>query len=144
MRPPATSPEKSRHLGLVRQKGTAAELAVGRALRGLGVSYRKNVRGLPGSPDFANRRRRWAVFVQGCFWHRHTGCRRATVPKANRAFWEAKFARNRARDATAVKALRRMGFRVALIWECELGEAHQRLSKVLEARRVDVSEAVDH
>lgn len=131
-------------MGRVRQKGTAAELAVGRTLRALGFAYRKNVRGLPGSPDFANKRRRWAVFVQGCFWHGHTGCSRATLPKANRAFWEEKFSRNRVRDAAAVKTLRRMGFRVVLIWECELGKAAARLSKILETRRVDVAEPIDH
>lgn len=144
MRPPPSSPERSRLLGRVRQRGTAAELAVGRLLRELGLSYRKNVRGLPGAPDFANRRRRWAVFVQGCFWHRHTGCGRATIPKANREFWETKFARNRVRDATAVRALRRMGFRVVLVWECEVAEADRRLSKILKTSRVDVAEPVDH
>lgn len=144
MRPTAPSPERSRLLGRVRQKGTAAELAVGGALRALGVAYRKNVRGLPGSPDFANQKRRWAVFVQGCFWHRHTGCRRAIIPKANRSFWIEKFARNRARDAAAVRTLRRDGFRVVLIWECEVDLAAIKLSKVLESRSVDVSKPVDH
>ena len=144
MKPVPTSEARSRLLGRVRQRGTAAELIVGSALRKLGHSYRKNVRGLPGSPDFANRRRQWAVFVQGCFWHAHTGCRRATTPKANRAFWTAKFALNRIRDAAAVRALRRMGFRVVLVWECELDEAERRLSKVLEARRVNMAQPLDH
>ena len=63
-----------------------------------GSPYRKNVRSLPGSPDFANKSRKWAVFVHGCFWHRHTGCRRATTPNANRDFWLAKFVANRTRD----------------------------------------------
>lgn len=139
-----TSEARSRLLARVRQRGTAAELAVGVVLRRLGLAYRKNVRSLPGSPDFANRRRRWAVFVQGCFWHAHTGCRRATTPRANREFWIAKFARNRGRDAEAVRALRRMGFRVVLIWECELEDAERHLSKVLEASRVDVTEPLDH
>jgi DNA mismatch endonuclease (patch repair protein) len=131
-------------MGRVRQKGTAAEAAIGQTLRALGIAYRKNVRALPGSPDFANRRRRWAVFVQGCFWHRHTACPRATIPKANREFWLKKFARNRARDAAAVRALRRMGFRVVLVWECQVAAAAPRLSKILEAGRVDVAETVDH
>ena len=120
----------------VRQKGSAAELEVAAALRSLGAAYRKNVRSLPGSPDFANRRRRWAVFVNGCFWHQHTGCHRATVPKANNTFWVEKFTANRKRDARAVLALRRAGFRVAIIWECEADHAETRLSKVLEPRGV--------
>lgn len=131
-------------MGRVRQKGTAAEAAIGQTLRALGIAYRTNVRALPGSPDFANRKRRWAVFVQGCFWHRHTGCRRATIPKANRDFWLEKFTRNRARDAAAVRALRIMGFRVVLVWECQVAAAGTRLSKILEAGRVDVAEPVDH
>jgi DNA mismatch endonuclease Vsr len=128
----------------VRQKDTTAERRVAETLRGLGAAYRKNVRSLPGSPDFANRGRKWAVFVHGCFWHQHEGCKRATVPKANSAFWLDKFARNKARDATAVSRLEAAGFRVAVIWECELDAARANLSKVLEARRVDVREAVDH
>lgn len=131
-------------MGRVRRRGTAAELRVGFMLRGLGAAYRKNVRGLPGSPDFANATRRWAVFVNGCFWHRHTGCPRATVPKANRAFWVEKFVRNRARDAAAVRALRRRGWRVAVIWECQSEGVERRLSKILEPGRVNVAEPIDH
>lgn len=123
-------------MGRVRQSGSAAELKVAAALRSLNVAYRKNVRALPGSPDFANRKRLWAVFVNGCFWHQHTGCSRATVPKANHAFWVEKFAANRARDARAVRALRRAGFRVAIIWECEADCAATKLSKILESRRI--------
>ena len=107
-------------------------------LRSVGVAYRKNVRGLPGSPDFANRSRRWAIFVQGCFWHAHRGCRRATKPKSNSLFWSEKFARNRARDAKAIVLLRRQGFRVVVVWECEIDAAQDRLSKVLKSRRVDM------
>lgn len=128
----------------VRQKNTAAEQKVAEDLRKLGLAYRKNVKGLPGAPDFANRIKRWAVFVQGCFWHHHKGCVRATIPKANRSFWVDKFQRNRARDAKALKALRRAGFRVILIWECELDAAPTKLGKILEARRIEVGEPLDH
>jgi DNA mismatch endonuclease (patch repair protein) len=107
----------------VRQKGTAAERAVGAALRAAGRAYRLNVKTLPGSPDFANRRDKWAIFVHGCFWHRHAGCARTTEPKTNRGFWRAKFAANQARDAAALLALRAQGFAVAVIWECETRDA---------------------
>ena len=131
----------------VRQRGTAAEIAVAVVLRSLGYRYRLNVRALPGSPDFANRRRKWAIFVHGCFWHHHSGCARATIPKANRAFWREKFEANHKRDAKAVRALRKAGFRVVIIWECET-ERHKslenRLSKVLKPRRVDIRQPVDH
>lgn len=114
----ATDPARSALMGRVRQRGTAPELAVAAALRQLGLAYRKNVRTLPGAPDFANRRRRWAVFVNGCYWHHH-GCSRGTTPTRNREFWIAKFATNRARDAAAIRALRTAGFRVVVIWECQ-------------------------
>jgi DNA mismatch endonuclease (patch repair protein) len=131
-------------MGRVRQKGTRAELAVAASLTALGLRYRKNVRALPGSPDFANRSRRWAVFVNGCFWHRHTGCRRATTPTANHAFWLEKFAANRTRDAKAIQALRAKGFKVVIVWECQTAEAGRRLSDVLKPGRVDVRRSVDH
>lgn len=131
MKPAASSAERSRLLGRVRQKDTAAELAVGRVLRQLGLGYRKNVRSLPGSPDFANRGGCWAIFVQGCFWHAHTGCSRATLPKNNRHFWLEKFSRNRSRDAAAVRALRRLGYKVVLVWECQVAASHPRLQRSL-------------
>ncbi len=105
------------------------------------MGYRKNVRALRGSPDFANRSRYWAVFVHGCFWHQHPGCPRATIPTRNRAFWEAKFAANRDRDARATSALRRKGFRVVTVWECQVADApavKSRLSKLLKSGGVDV------
>ena len=134
-RPVAETPERARLLGRVRQRRTAPEEAVAAALRALGLAYRRNVKSLPGSPDFANVRRRFAIFVNGCFWHRHTGCRRATVPKNNRDFWLDKFAANRRRDAAAVRALRAMGFRVLIVWECELATVADRLARRLGDRR---------
>ncbi len=83
----------------VRRTGTAAEDCVAAACRELGLSYRRNVRNLPGSPDLANKSKGWVIFVNGCFWHRHTGCKRATIPKRNHNFWKQKFAENRRRDA---------------------------------------------
>ena len=140
-RPAAKDEKRSALMGRVRQRGTAAELVVGAVLRSLGSSYRLNVRSLPGSPDFANITRKWAVFVHGCFWHQHPGCGRATVPRNNRAFWREKFAANRARDGRAVRTLRRSGFRVVVVWECETANTasiSRRLSKILEPRGVDV------
>jgi DNA mismatch endonuclease (patch repair protein) len=124
MRPPKPAdPRRSALMSRVRRRGTEAELAVGAALRELGANYRLNVTSLPGSPDFANRKKKWAIFVNGCFWHQHTGCKRATVPKTNENFWRDKFLTNRVRDARAIRALRRVGFRVALVWECQTEDA---------------------
>lgn len=142
MRPPKPDdPKRSALMARVRQRGTEVERTVGVVLRRLGASYRLNVRKLPGSPDFANKTRKWAVFVQGCFWHRHTSCPRATVPKTNEMFWRDKFSANRKRDARAVRELRRLGFRVTLVWECEaddLKALESRLSKIFEPCRIDV------
>lgn len=137
MKPHVSDPATSVRMAGVRQKGTNIELLVGAALRGLGLHYRKNVKRLPGSPDFANQKRRWAIFVNGCFWHHHTGCRKATVPKTNGEFWTAKFKANRRRDASAVVRLRAMGYQVVIIWECDRDHSIGQLGKVLESRRVN-------
>lgn len=103
----------------VRRRGTSAELAVKALCREAGLNYRLNVKSLPGTPDFANKSKHWAIFVNGCFWYRHKNCQLATVPKRNQAFWLNKFADNRARDARKVRELRKRGFRVAIVWQCE-------------------------
>lgn len=108
-------------------------------LRDLGASYRVQNRDLPGSPDIANRRQHWAIFVHGCFWHAHVKCRYATIPKRNRKFWELKFAANRARDRRVVNELRARGFDVAVVWSCELKDQRHtvfcRLQRLLHHTR---------
>jgi len=134
MRVPKPDPKRSALMARVRQRGTAPELVVASILRNLGLAYRLNARGLAGSPDFSNRRRGWAIYVHGCFWHQHTGCKHATMPKANEAFWRDKFTTNRRRDAKAIKTLRRDGFRVVMVWECETRAVERlkaRLAKAL-------------
>ena len=134
-RPVAQSPQRAALLARVRQQRTAPEEVVARLLRAHGLHYRRNVRSLPGSPDFANRSRGWAIFVNGCFWHHHTGCARATVPKNNRAFWQEKFAANRRRDAAKIRGLRALGFRVLVIWECRSADCGARLARLAERLR---------
>lgn len=134
-----TDPERRALMQRVRRSGTPAEDRVAAICRELGLAYRRNVKSLPGSPDLANKTRRWAVFVNGCFWHAHTGCKKATVPKRNNAFWTTKFEANRRRDAAKIKKLRADGYRVVLIWECETSDAllvKRRLSNLREARVV--------
>lgn len=104
----------------VRRRDTKPEVEVRRLLWNEGARFRLCPRDLPGSPDIANKRARWAVFVHGCFWHGHRNCKLATVPKSNTAFWEAKLAANRQRDTRKVLALRRLGYRVLVIWQCAL------------------------
>lgn len=134
----ATRPDRvtSARMAGIRQKGTKVETMVASVLRELGLHYRKNVKQLPGSPDFANRSRRWVIFVNGCFWHHHTGCRKATVPKSNTEFWTIKFRDNRRRDARAIVRLRREGYRVVILWECQKNQIRAKLASILEPRGV--------
>lgn len=114
-----TDRSRSELMRRVRQRGTEAENEVAGILRELGLRSRRNVRTLPGSPDFANKSKRWAIFVNGCFWHRHEGCVRATTPTRNRAFWLTKFESNVKRDQNKQDLLQAMGLVVLTVWECE-------------------------
>ena len=117
----------------VRQHGTSAELRVRELLTGLGHVYRCGNRDLPGSPDVANRTHAWAVFVHGCFWHRHAGCARTTIRRET-PFWAEKFEQNRRRDARALAALRRLGFTTVVVWECEIEKKTPIVERRLSAR----------
>jgi DNA mismatch endonuclease, patch repair protein len=119
-----TTSARSELMRRVRQRGTAPELVVRQVLTRIGARYRVNVRGLSGTPDLANRKRRKAVFVHGCFWHAHRGCPKAKVPKTNSSFWADKLHANRVRDAAKVAGLARLGYDVEVVWECELGDVH--------------------
>lgn len=104
----------------VKAQGTTPELKVRRLLTRLGARYRLHRKDLPGSPDIVLPGRRLAIFVHGCFWHGHDCARGSRVPKANRDYWVAKVARNRARDARSLEALAALGWRVDTLWECEM------------------------
>lgn len=121
-----TDPVTSTRMKGIRRRHTRPELLLRRLLYAQGVRYRCNVTELPGSPDIANRRQGWAIFVHGCFWHGHCGCKRATIPKRNTAFWLSKIAANQQRDAAKADALRRLGLEVVTVWECEV----ERLAKL--------------
>ena len=122
----------SARMGQVRQKGTQPELVVRSLLSSLGHRFRVGRRGLSGSPDIVNVRRRWVVFVHGCFWHRH-GCKATTTPGRNREFWEAKFQRNVERDRRSIAALEALGYTVIVVWECETKRELERLRQKLAA-----------
>ena len=115
------SPEvRSKMMAANRRKDTGPELLVRRHLHAQGLRFRLDVRKLPGSPDLVLARHRAAIFVHGCYWHRHQGCRFATTPKSNQAFWVTKFASNVERDERAIAALLHMSWRVGVVWECAL------------------------
>ena len=122
-----TTPERSRLLRRVRQKNTAPEAAVQEMLSRLQLAYSTHVRGIPGSPDIVAVDRSRAVFVHGCFWHRHPGCRACSTPKRNAAFWLEKFATNVRRDQRNARQLRKLGYRVMTAWECQTKTETKRL-----------------
>jgi DNA mismatch endonuclease (patch repair protein) len=103
----------------IKSKDTQPELRVRRLAHALGYRYRVHRRDLPGCPDLVFPSRRKVIFVHGCFWHGHKGCKVANKPKSRTDFWLAKFDRNRTRDAKNLKALSSSGWRVFTVWECE-------------------------
>jgi DNA mismatch endonuclease, patch repair protein len=118
----------------IRGRDTGPELAVRRAAHRLGYRFRLHRRDLPGTPDLIFPRLATVLFVHGCFWHRHEGCRLAYEPKSNGEFWRRKFAGNVARDTRTAAELRDRGWEVLTVWECEVRKAVD-LSEVL-ARRL--------
>ena len=113
------SKRRSEMMAGIRDRGTAPEIAVRRIAHRMGLRFRLHRNDLPGRPDLVFPKHRLAVFVHGCFWHRHKGCRFASNPKSRVAFWNEKFAANVARDARQEAALKDLGWSVLVIWECE-------------------------
>lgn len=117
----------------VRGRDTHAEISVRRLLHGMGYRFRLHCAELPGRPDIVLPRFRTVVFVHGCFWHRHRSCKKATTPSTNQRFWHDKFEANVKRDRRNVCRLRRMGWKVIVVWECEVRD-DERLRARLERR----------
>ncbi len=114
---PAT---RSRMMASIRAKNTKPEMLVRHALHKLGLRYRLHDRTLPGSPDLVFPKHKAALFVHGCFWHRHDGCRYAYEPKSHVGEWQSKFRRNMERDVRNRNELIALGWRVLIVWECSL------------------------
>lgn len=113
---------RSRMMSGIRGKDTKPEMVVRRYLHQSGFRYRLHVRDLPGRPDIVLPKFNAVVDVRGCFWHQHAGCRYAATPKSNRSFWQDKLASNVRRDRTSEEALSALGWRVFVVWECEIRE----------------------
>lgn len=107
----------------VGRRDTTPELVVRRTLFAMGFRFRLHRRDLPGTPDIVLPKWRTAIFVHGCFWHRHRNCRFATVPHTRKRYWQEKFQRNRERDQAVASRLRKKGWRVLVVWECETRSA---------------------
>lgn len=133
---PAT---RSRMMSGIRGKDTQPELRVRRRLHGAGLRFRLHAKDLPGRPDLVFRGVRTAVFVHGCFWHQHAGCRFSSQPATNAEFWAAKLAGNVARDERRIEQLRVLGWAVEVIWECAAD-----LEIVELARRIQRKQVASH
>ena len=126
--------ERSARMSLIRSRDTKPEMIVRRLVHGMGYRYRLHRKNLPGRPDLTFASKRAVIFVHGCFWHLHRGCRNNRPPKSRLAYWRPKLERNAERDRQARLQLRRMGWRCLIVWECELVNAAklaQRLQRFL-------------
>ncbi|WBY08128.1 very short patch repair endonuclease [Sphingomonas sp. 7/4-4] len=112
-------PLRRRIMSAVRGRDTKPEMIVRRLLHAMNYRFRLHRKDLPGSPDIVFGRRRKAIFVHGCFWHRHPGCSKASTPKKRAEFWAEKFDRNVERDRSAEMALQKAGWKTLVVWECE-------------------------
>lgn len=120
---------RSKMMKNIRTAGTAPELVVRNVLISGGYECEANLKDLPGRPDIILRQENLAIFVHGCFWHRHSNCNKATLPKSNRKFWINKLSANVTRDARHRRALRKLGWRTITIWECQLASPNGVLRK---------------
>lgn len=115
---------RSEMMGRIRSADTHPERTVRAILFAKGIRFRKNVKDLPGKPDIANKAGKWAIFIHGCFWHSHQNCRLASQPKSNSLYWQPKLERTRERDRLHIGALKRLGYRVFVLWECDIRKGH--------------------
>lgn len=130
----AEAEARSRIMRAIRKTDTKPEIAVRRLLHASGFRFRLYRKDLPGNPDIVLPRHRSIIFVHGCFWHQHTGCRHAKLPKTRTEYWLPKLARNVERDARASALLTDRGWRVHVVWECELDDTpalRDRLTRFL-------------
>lgn len=117
------SPEvRSWNMSQVKSQDTSIEIKVRSYLFRNGFRFRKNVKKLPGKPDIVLPKYRTIIFIHGCFWHRHAGCKDATTPKTRTEFWQQKFDRNVANDRLHIKQLEEMGWHVIVLWECQINK----------------------
>lgn len=122
--------KRSEIMSRVRSSNTKPEVQVRKLLHSLGYRFRLHRKDLPGTPDIVLPARESIIFVHGCFWHRHKGCCDATMPKTRTNFWKKKFAENLARDKKNITALKKMGWKVLIVWQCELRKEKNLIRKL--------------
>ena len=133
-----TPEQRSEIMGRVKARDTGPEVRVRQLLHAMGYRYRLHVSELPGKPDIVFKSRAKVIFVHGCFWHRHAGCEHARTPKSRVDFWVPKFEQNQLRDKRNVRALRAEGWKVLIVWECEVAnekKLERKMRRFLDEKR---------
>jgi DNA mismatch endonuclease (patch repair protein) len=130
--------QRSRNMAAIKGRNTKPEILVRQILHAHGFRFRLHRRDLPGRPDIVLPKYKTVVFVNGCFWHQHVGCKFATKPSSRAEFWEAKLTRNVARDFENTAKLAELGWRVIVVWECELRDANAVITRLLSGLKPSV------
>jgi len=130
--------QRSRNMAAIKGRNTKPEILVRRMLHAQGFRFRLHRKDLPGRPDIVLPRYKTVVFVNGCFWHQHAGCKFATKPSSRTEFWEAKLGRNVARDCENAAKLAELGWRVVVVWECELRDADAVITRLVSSLTLSV------
>ena len=124
------SEQRSRNMSAIKSKNTKPEIKVRKILHSMGYRFRLHSKGLPGSPDIVLPKYKTVIFVHGCFWHRHENCKYASTPKTRQEFWEAKFRENINRDKLNQENLSSKGWKIIVVWECEINDKDFDLSRL--------------
>ena len=123
---------RSENMRRIPSKGTKPEMLVRRLVHAQGYRYRLHAPDLPGKPDLVFPRLHKVIFVHGCFWHLHRGCREGRIPESRREYWEPKLLRNVERDREHIAALRKLSWRSLVVWECEIGNSERMEEKLIQ------------
>ena len=124
------SDQRSRNMSAIKSKNTKPEIAVRKLLHSMGYRFRLHRKDLPGSPDIVLPKYKTVIFVHGCFWHRHENCKYASTPKTRQEFWEAKFRENINRDKLNQENLSSKGWKIIIVWECEIKDKDFDLNRL--------------
>ena len=124
------SEQRSRNMSAIKSKNTKPEIKVRKILHSMGYRFRLHSKDLPGSPDIVLPKYKTVIFVHGCFWHRHENCKYASTPKTRQEFWEAKFRENINRDKLNQENLSSKGWKIIIVWECEIKDKDFDLNRL--------------
>ena len=124
-------------MAAIKSKNTKPEIAVRKLLHSLGYRFRLHRKDLPGSPDIVLPKYKTVIFVHGCFWHRHEGCKYATNPKTRESFWNKKFEDNKKRDLEIKEKIKDIGWKSVIIWECEINKLIKDSSEIINKLKIN-------